>query len=489
LFFFLSFQSLYADDLLTPDHPKVKESLKKALPHLKQFIPGKQKAKPSNYTMGYAMLSLLAYVECLKALGTENPYHLKEVQKAMKIVIENGRKDLKTYHNGLLAMLLKDFLEHADSLGYSNKKIFSKKHVHELMEKICQRLEASLTSSLLYSYDLVEGKVYGKKTTSLQIGDFSNTQYAVLGLAAIHSSGIEINSLLIEKILRSFLDAQNTDGAWSYTPRAFTSSASMTCAGLASLGIFKQMNFPASVHRKIDRALKRGLEWMKKNYEISLQYATQGWWAYTLYGVERVGVFLDLKNIGPHDWYDAGARALLKKQLPDGHYFPVRKNLSSFTASKDAFAVLFLSKGSRHLVKKIRKYEISDIDNENTENELYQNEIENFRTINWDHEEEVEIYCQKLCQKNPEELFEILCLIQEMYDTPFLFSFKKILKSVSNYKNPFIFNKKVSQKKLISFLQLKINIDGGFSTQSIQFISSILRHPQPNKYLDTLIKN
>ena len=46
----------------------------------------------------------------------------------------------------------------------------------------------------------------------------------------------------------------------------------------------------------------------------------QSWIYYYLYGIERVGALFDQDLIGGHNWYQDGARELVKWQAGDGHW-------------------------------------------------------------------------------------------------------------------------------------------------------------------------
>jgi hypothetical protein len=110
----------------------------------------------------------------------------------------------------------------------------------------------------------------------------------------------------------------------------------MTCAGIASLHLLgREYEKPTAKcgSYEYDSQMQNGI------YRMLQQVGEhRGSWsmhstAYARYALERVGIFLDLKDVGGFDWYRWGARQILE----DGRG---RGSLSDF-----AFDLLFLAKG------------------------------------------------------------------------------------------------------------------------------------------------
>ncbi|MDB5171679.1 MAG: Prenyltransferase/squalene oxidase, partial [Phycisphaerales bacterium] len=122
----------------------------------------------------------------------------------------------------------------------------------------------------------------------------------------------------------------------------------MTCAGVASLFVCHDWldapKFGAVVGRDpFSLPLKRGLDWLEQgDHSVSIG----GYWGYSLYGIERVGLASGFKFFGTHNWYPELAAQALERQHHDGSW---GNNVDT------AYALLFLSRG-RHpiLMNKLR---------------------------------------------------------------------------------------------------------------------------------------
>src|SRR5262249_16229228 len=66
-------------------------------------------------------------------------------------------------------------------------------------------------------------------------GDNSNSQYALLRLAAAGDAGVQVEPVAWLLARAHWERGQKRDGGWTYTPAAKVETASMTCAGITSL--------------------------------------------------------------------------------------------------------------------------------------------------------------------------------------------------------------------------------------------------------------
>ncbi len=82
-------------------------------------------------------------------------------------------------------------------------------------------------------------------TEPVRPGDNSNTQYALLGLQAASEAGVSIDPTVWESARAYWETSQRHDGSWAYTPNSSNSTASMTCAGVASLLLARQGSWRA----------------------------------------------------------------------------------------------------------------------------------------------------------------------------------------------------------------------------------------------------
>ena len=215
------------------------------------------------------------------------------------------------------------------------------------------------------------------------MGDNSNTQYALLGLHEAAKAGATVPKEVWDRARAHFEITQivndrnpANNGGWTYMGNAGQAYGSMTVAGIASLYIcgarlevggakeFKDGVYPSCGKYKQNEAIKKGLDWLARNFSATENPLRRGQWShYYLYGMERVGMISGLRAIGTHDWYREGAAALVAKaEAPavPGRFVPngpvgQRADGSWGQAYDTAFAVLFLAKGNRPvLVQKLQ---------------------------------------------------------------------------------------------------------------------------------------
>jgi hypothetical protein len=190
-------------------------------------------------------------------------------------------------------------------------------------------------------------------------GDFSNTNYAVLGLWGAMDERFEVPGAVWEGLEKLYATAQFPNGSWGYTPapppapkNALVSTpvgsgtGSMTTAGIASLYLildFSHTGGALGSYRNCDayKALGKGLDWLAKNFDpasnpgMGITYL-----GYYFYNCERVGTAGGIKYFGKHNWFPEIAATILSKQKDDGSV-----ELAMGEPMNTAFAVLFLAKG------------------------------------------------------------------------------------------------------------------------------------------------
>lgn len=192
-----------------------------------------------------------------------------------------------------------------------------------------------------YTYD-IRKPVDGKFAAT---SDNSNAQYGLLGVWAWTLA--ETSEVPVEywtKVLKHWQDTQCNDGGWGYQQPGLRGYGAMTAAGLASMFVCydnlfadAEVNFVAL---NVQRSIQRGLDWLDKNFEASLESASS-WPQYYLYGVERVGLASGYKYFGTTDWYKLGCNRLLNSQN--------QQNGSIGDVVNTSFGMLFLIRG-RHPV-------------------------------------------------------------------------------------------------------------------------------------------
>jgi hypothetical protein len=206
----------------------------------------------------------------------------------------------------------------------------------------------------------------GESFTSEKVmkGDFSNTQFAILGLRACREAGVEVPQATWKKALDYLKKFQREDGGWGYVisgQQDEASYASLTAAGACSAAIC--LHALGAKDPKTDFTVRLALGWLAKHPDPSKnegidQSAVLGpspWQCYHLYSVERAGRVLGLAELGGRSWYDAGASWLLSAQKDDGHWAddPLRGDaLPTYMAVADTcFAILFLTRATRPLTR------------------------------------------------------------------------------------------------------------------------------------------
>lgn len=201
----------------------------------------------------------------------------------------------------------------------------------------------------------IRPETYGKAK-----GDFSNTQFAILGLRACRAAGIRIPKATWKAALAYMLEFQRKDGGWGYVTfgkQDEASYASLTCAGLCGVAIcLHALGKDPSSHR----AVRRAKVWLEENFDarrnVGIDRSTiigpSSWDTYHLYSVERVGSVLGWKEIGGRAWYPAGARHLLATQRADGSWVDPGGDVGPgpraryLTTADTCFAILFLARAT-----------------------------------------------------------------------------------------------------------------------------------------------
>jgi hypothetical protein len=207
-------------------------------------------------------------------------------------------------------------------------------------------------------------------------GDYSNTQYGVLGLFAASRMGVAVDPSILWKVEQAYLGSQQKDGpkteltktdqspnpketrateianarGWGYSESPGQAYGSMTLGGIGSLTILDSVMRRMGVARysraeqaKVALAKRDGWAWMQQNWAIKSN-ATYGWswYCYYLYAMERAGMLNGLATLGGHDWYYEGAQILISNQSEAGTWF-------GSTLYDQAFCVQFLKRATMNV--------------------------------------------------------------------------------------------------------------------------------------------
>lgn len=204
-------------------------------------------------------------------------------------------------------------------------------------------------------------------------GDLSNSQFAVLALEIGLQNEISIPVDVFRDVAEDFVvaHAAGTEevryailyksagwegvtegttrvvqsralaGGWTYNGDAGSPSLNMTAAGVSSLLIARkalqdQEAFNGPLAEAVEEKLRAGLGWMSKRVR---QYFGD---FYGIYSLEKAADIGSIHSLDGVDWYDEGARYLLRLQRPDG----------SWGSEVDtSFALLFLTRATRSHVQ------------------------------------------------------------------------------------------------------------------------------------------
>jgi Domain of unknown function (DUF4159) len=211
---------------------------------------------------------------------------------------------------------------------------------------------------------LENGWTYSAIRDSRGLADYSNTQYALLGLHEGLRSGVKIPEEEIKAIRSLYLRGQRPDGSWGYRYRDNSPSRmTMTAAGLCGLLITgMDLDSGKQILRPDGSAENCGVYEYQKPVADAMQWLGQfpsqldnatigvlGYPFYCLYGIERAGRLSGRRFLGGNDWYRIGCEYLVRKQESNdgswegGNGFGADLDRAPIVAT--SFSLLFLSKG------------------------------------------------------------------------------------------------------------------------------------------------
>lgn len=291
--------------------------------------------KGEDHLTGKSALVTLALLSCGES--NQSPQMLKAIEFLRK------NRSTRTYDAGLRACV---FASLPDSARGAELKV----DLNVLLNSIKNRSD---DSDGMYSYD--KGDARG--------GDFSNSQYGVLGVwYATSLGGLEVPENYWRKVEGAWKRGQVPDGGWSYTQDRGTSRASMTAAGAATLYITNDYLHAADARDLtipvMNKELDRAMAWLGERFAVDRNVGLSGgrepdgtWVYYTLFGYERVGEASGLTRFGEHNWFEEGAKQLVETQAENGSWSDPRDGSIVGTS----YALLFLSRGrSPVLVQKLQ---------------------------------------------------------------------------------------------------------------------------------------
>ena len=200
--------------------------------------------------------------------------------------------------------------------------------------------------------------------------DLSCTQFAALGLRAAAKAGLEVPERVWIDLAEGVIDHQQkqervdtpsalvdayggkiSTAGFAYRPvNPKHATGSMSTAGVATLALCLEQlgeNCPSKLRSIIERQSEYGLNWMATHWSVSSNPGKGDWLHYYLYGMERVGAFLETEEIGDRDWYWEGAEYLCNSQVPTGLNAGHWRDPHGRSESATCFALLFLKRASK----------------------------------------------------------------------------------------------------------------------------------------------
>jgi hypothetical protein len=257
------------------------------------------------------------------------------------------------------------------------------------------RLRLEKLRDYLVENQLANGSWYYPRLPSSAAGDTSVTQFAILGLWAVHRSQVEIPREALTRAARWLINTQKNDDGFAYhpfegggRPEDLVSSDSMTAAGHGTLTLIKLLLYgeavvaapttPSASRRRFgvleqvplegDATVRTGRRPSGEAVNISQQSLDRGisssgdalaerfekglkgkFPIYFLYACERAGTIRQREQIGSHRWYEEGVEFLAQHQLPSGEWGEFGGHVPG--PANTAFALLFLSRATRSLIK------------------------------------------------------------------------------------------------------------------------------------------
>lgn len=285
------------------------------------------------YKIGATALAVYTLLKCDVAPDD------KAVLKGLDVLLAKDPEN--TYAVSLMAMAMATAVE----------KIKEQKKASGLLNKIGPRLQkmadvliASQNPCGGWSYAIQLNTGTGVKTPvgSADTFDFSNTQFAVLGLRAAANNGARVPRATWERALALYEKMNNAkDGGWPYianTPQmTFGSTTTMTAAGGYGWLVCK-----TSINERL------AIEELREEgpYRKAAEYLAKQWnWQnsnenfYYLYSLERMCMAGKMEKLVDRDWYADGSAWLLARQATGGTW------LGSYGAEVDTcLALLFLKR-------------------------------------------------------------------------------------------------------------------------------------------------
>ena len=350
-----------------PFQKRINTAIARGRDNLLSQIPGMTAKLPGGYPMGRLALPLAAALK--GGASTKDPAVVAAFDRLAKL------QPAKTYGVACYLFALDALARKQAKEGIRRRsRTFVGRKPHQAKGDVRKRM-AQMVEWLVNAR--VAGMGYWHYGVSSGGHDFSNSQFAILGLQIGIEHGIAVPRKVFEEIAKIFVSsqtmmaapekinisyglrledllqnrrttakAQSTSftvkpGGWQYHATKGGSKASMTAAGASSLLVARNGlgRTNLALRQSLDKALVRSYAWINKNFNAFIQAGGGGHGLYTMYSLEKVGDLGEIEKFGEHNWYVEGATILLDKQQGDGGWAGGYVNTS--------FAVFFLTRATR----------------------------------------------------------------------------------------------------------------------------------------------
>ena len=201
-----------------------------------------------------------------------------------------------------------------------------------------------------------------RQTKRKKAGDNSNTQLAILALAAARTRRVEVPDEVFKRCAAFFVESQNEDGGFGYAHNQRSRSyGSMTAGGAMALALGAAIEsgqaFGSASLRERAR-IGRAFGWLAadfapdRNRDAGRAFGSKKkkrsdatWRHYWLWSLERACASAGVEKLGKHDWYAEGARYLLDNQSKEGSWRDPEKEIQA-----TCFALLFLARSGQRVL-------------------------------------------------------------------------------------------------------------------------------------------
>jgi hypothetical protein len=223
---------------------------------------------------------------------------------------------------------------------------------HRNKKKELADIKAAPSGAIGYDLSAFQGACYAAWNYKIKDNgplDNSNTQFALLGLRAAqnikNARGAEAVDINIprevwQKAL-AYLVSMQTGRGWGYRDEPDPLEV-FTVAGIGGIIIcissLVENADPAQI-MKTPQIVDAMSLWAQTYPQHLSNRMLDG---YVFYSIERTCMLGDITTVGPHDWYEEGARMLLARRNSDGYF--TGKGPCNNNAVQTALALLFLRK-------------------------------------------------------------------------------------------------------------------------------------------------